>query len=235
MESDGHRSGTALPRSAGAPRAALAALLLLAWPAVADAEGWRLRKQADGVVVHTRPAPGWSLEEFRGVTEVRAPLRALVEMLMDVDRFPAWMHDCSEARSLQRSGIRQGSVYSVTNAPWPVRDRDVVMRWTLDQDDETGVVTLRMQSDAAAMPPRKGHVRIPRAHGLYRLAPRPDGTVQVTYQFQSESGGRLPAWLAGSWVVAMPYHTLRNLRSFVGQHGYTGRGAEFRTIREPER
>ncbi len=206
--------------------------LLGAGEAAGSDPSWVLRRQEDGVTVHTRAVPGSSLEEFRGVTRIRAPLRALVEMLLDVDRYPEWMHDCREARVLERRGIEGGLTYTVTDAPWPVRDRDVVARWTLTQD-AAGGVTIAFVAEPEALPPRDGHVRVPRTRGLYRLTPGQDGSTEVLYQLHSDSGGLLPGWLARSWVVAIPFHSLRNLPGHLARTGYTGREEVYRAIREP--
>src|SRR3546814_11266508 len=48
--------------------------------AIAD-DGWKLEKDADGIRIESRAAPGWSIHEMRGTARIDAPLSAVAAVI----------------------------------------------------------------------------------------------------------------------------------------------------------
>src|SRR3546814_11388278 len=55
--------------------------------AIAD-DGWKLAKDADGIRIESRAAPGWSIHEMRGTARIDAPLPAVAAVIDDVPALP---------------------------------------------------------------------------------------------------------------------------------------------------
>ncbi len=120
------------------------------------------------------------------------------------------MHNCEEARKLRQEG-NVGIRYHRIGSPWPVSDRDVVLRSTRNELEAGGIfIEFRSTSDEN-VPVARGVVRMPRLVGSYDLHPI-DGGTRIIYTVDSDPGGRLPAWLLKQASRDLPYFTLRNLR-----------------------
>ena len=51
-----------------------------------------------------------------------------------------WAHNCAEARAVGDGSFHDRLAYSATDMPWPVSDRDYVLRLTTEGEQSTGVL-----------------------------------------------------------------------------------------------
>ncbi len=201
------------------PKRRLAACLVVAAALAATASpaaDWTLGRQEDGITVHTRPVEGSGIDEFRGVIEIDAPAETLVTLLRDSDRFKEWFPNTPESKLLDRNG-NVSHQYSVMDAPWPVSDRDNVLRSVLSRNVESGLVEIRLTANPDHYPEQAGRVRVRRAQGLWRFEPLDESRTRVTFQMHLEPGGGVPQWLINARVVATPFEALTNLRTMVAR------------------
>lgn len=185
----------------------LAALALLAGPAGAERS---VVREENGITVETEGAAERTLPILIGTTTVAAPPERVLAWIEATHTYVDWMHNCEEAKALgEGDGAR--IVYNRIGSPWPVSDRDVVLRSTRTRRDDGAIrVEFRDTTDPAA-PPGQDAVRMARLVGSYELQPRPEGT-RVVYTVDSDPGGGLPAWLVRRASLELPYRTLANLR-----------------------
>lgn len=207
----------------------LAALLSLSLPppSIARAEPpaagpWQFVKQSDGIVVERRVVGGSSLKEFRGRAEIAAPVSSILAVFSDVPRAVEWMDSCNGSRTIAELSDRDYIVYNRTHAPWPVADRDVVLRDSVTFDEAAKKVQLDFWSvDDARMPAVAGVVRMPFLRGHWTLWPSADGTTtRVEYQVHANPGGRLPDWIVNYVSRELPYSTIEGLRKQVKKRSY---------------
>ena len=198
-------------------RTSIATLLLAAiaghgeGTAEAGEVAWRLARERDGIVVHTRPVEGSGIREFRGSALIAAPPDAVHARLRDADRFVDWFPNTSESRLLSRRG-EIAYQYSVLDAPWPVSDRDNVLRSESSIEPATGRVRILVVAAPDDYPEQPGRVRVRRARGEWLLEPVGPGQTRVTFTMHLEPGGGVPAWLIDARIVETPFEALANLR-----------------------
>ena len=191
-------------------------------PMVCDAtparRPWRRIDTRDGVVVSTRAVPGQNLPEFRGVAVVEGTLFDLLGIVMDVKRHCEWRAKCHSARLVRKINDFERMIYTRIDAPWPVNDRDVVLRGKAMVHVKRRIVVSSFHAvRVASVPDVSGVVRMPRLQGSYRFEELDKARVRVTYQVYSDPGGMLPAWLAARSARQLPYKTLTGLRKRVKQ------------------
>ena len=132
-----------------------------------------------------------------------------------------WMPDLEMLTLLTQQG-EQSLVYMRMRAPWPMRSRDAVTRFTRHQADD-GTVTLTMQGDSDAIARVPGVVRMPFIAGQWRLIAEetpedtPEGKplTRVDYQQRVDPGGGVPQWLADRAAVRHVGATLAALEAYV--------------------
>lgn len=189
--------------------------LTCTWTATARADeaGWERDTTEAGIVVSTRSEAGRGLPVFKGVGVVDANLYEVLAVLDDIGHFTEWLASCSDARLIKKIGEFERLEYNRTGAPWPVSDRDVVLRSTVEASTEKREVWARFQS--VTLPgrgPIDGVVRMPRLRGFYHMQAIDEGHTRVTYQIDADPGGMLPDWLVKQTSRRLPIDTIVGLR-----------------------
>lgn len=190
-------------------------LLLLVNSVMADELHWRLVKDEDQIQVYLADVQGSRYQAYRAVTLMRVSMPRLLAMQEDVVSSCAWVYACAEQRLLASDGDVHW-LYTQLYTPWPIKGRDSILRVSTEFADD-GSVTRHLQGTPDFRPSQDRWVRVSKFDGFWHMQPVGDGQVLVTYQAHTEPGGRLPAWLANSFVVDVPFHTLQALRRLAEQ------------------
>jgi hypothetical protein len=181
----------------------------------APALAWQLVHDAGGVRVERRDYAGSPLQEVRGKTRVQATLNAVMALLKDAPFNARWVYRSGGARILAQNGYEQAYVYGVVDAPWPMSDRDTVVRFDYQQDPQTRTIRIDIVNFPDYIPPLDGLVRVPEFGGFWLLRPEPGGWVEVTYQVYGDPGGFIPVWLANQAAAVSVTRTLLNMDAAV--------------------
>lgn len=205
-------------------------LLLMATPLGATTDDWEPVFESENLRVLRRDYAGSELDEIRGVVRVKASLTALMALLKDAPFNRHWVYRSGGARILQESGYAEAYVYGVVDAPFPISDRDSVVRFDYQQDPVSKVITISITNIPDFVPHEPQFIRVPDIGGYWILKPQADGWVEVTYEIHGDPGGWLPVWLVNQAAWVSVKNTLQNLVSVVGR--YEGARSEF--VLEPD-
>ena len=194
----------------------IAASLLFTSLAVAAPpdDSWTLLREEDQVSVYSHDVTDSDFDESFAQTVVKAPLSALVALIMDGDNYAQWINKVDESRRVASVSPTEVYTYTYSDAPWPVDDRDAVVLSRVEQDSKTGIVTIRSRAVPDHLPTVDGVVRVPYVSSSWILTPLTTGGVEVSYRVHNDPGGELPSWLTNSLASDQPYYTLINLRYF---------------------
>jgi hypothetical protein len=174
---------------------------------------WELQKQKSGIEIFTRKVDGSSFREFKGTTIIQnVTLKKVLDVILDIEGYKSWFPDCMNSRVLEQVDKFHVIQYVQIRGPFPVRDRDSVFEQSteIDEDGKHAVISLKAVPDYIAE--NEDMVRIRKGRGFWDLEVDNIVNVKVIYQFLSDPGGDIPAWLANSFVVTQPFETLDNLR-----------------------
>jgi hypothetical protein len=127
--------------------------------------------------------------------EIDAHFMAVRAVLLDVEGLGAWFPGVDEWRVLERRADSM-LVYGSQDLPWPVTDRDYVVRYRWEAPSR-GLFALEARSERAeAMPRREGRVRVERMLTRWELAPAEGQRSRVRYVYEGGTGLPLPRWVA---------------------------------------
>lgn len=198
----------------------LVAVALAHSAGAAAAQPWTRVKSQDGIDVFSRPVAGSPIHAVRGVMRVDSSLTALVALLRDYQARPRWDSLCAESR-LQRSiSQTEELVYLHDDLPWPVADRDMLMRVQWSQDPVSLAVTMQARAVDGDVPIVPGRIRLTEVVNSWVLTPLGDGTIEVSTQAHLDPAGPLPSWLINRLAVDSPYSALRNIRELATEEQY---------------
>ena len=171
---------------------------------------WTLKKDKNGVQVYTRPVEGSPLKEYRGIVNIKATVAAAQALILDLPSYTEWQHNCSKSYLLEQKNENDIYGYSLTDAPWPVQDREAIVRTQISENQ--GIITMKMTAMPDFIPAKSGVVRVPMMEGFWQISPQENGIIEVVQQVHASPGGSIPDWLANSAVVDTPYKTLLNMK-----------------------
>lgn len=182
------------------------------------AQNWELRKETAGIQVYQRKTPyGY---ELKLVTTFSHTLSALVALFRNVDDYPRWGYRVQNSRLLRRVSDTEFYYYQQLDFPWPVSDRDVIMRTRIRQDTASRIVTLQSESRPDELPETPGFVRVQKASVRWTLAPLEPGRVQAEYWLSSDPGGLLPDWTVSLASDTGPVQTVQHMKKVLQEEVY---------------
>lgn len=170
--------------------------------------------------IYTREERGSPLRATRAVTTLKVRLASIVALLQDTKACAEWVVRCAESNELKRVSDSVSYIYSRTDMPWPVVDRDNIahVRWSRSADSRT--ITMTTRAAPHFIPGREGVLRFNKSDSIWRLTQQADDTVRVEMLCHVELGGSLPAWLINQIVVDSPRQMLESMRRLLREGRY---------------
>lgn len=177
---------------------------------------WELVEDEDNIKVWSLEIPDKDLPGFRGITMVNATIDELLTELLDFKSHSEWMWNTMESRLVKRLSDTRAIIYNMINAPWPVKDRDMVMESDYRFTPDHKALTIRFhQTKDGEVPIPWRVVRVPRIEGFYRFWSESPTRTNVLYQVEVDIGGNVPNFSARRYARKLPYETLDALRERV--------------------
>jgi hypothetical protein len=199
------------------PFAACGTLLMgmTAWCAAAfatDASNadWALQQDDGRIQVFTRPVAGSPFLEVKATALINAPIADIASQMGDGEGCVEWRVMCKSSEVLSVDSDTERKVYMVLDMPWPVADRDMVMRSIADIDTAAKTVTVQLQ-DASSKYPEQDYVRAV-SNGQYQMKALGEEQVEFTYIMHTDLGGDLSADLINPRVVESTYADIKQLQ-----------------------
>ena len=178
-------------------------------------ENWQLAQDEDDIRVYTRPNVKTKLKDFKADMIVQASIEKVSSHMSAMEDQTKWMHDRKQTKVLDRPNDRSSIVYSVTNAPWPVMDRDVVVSYIYNENNTDEFIRIDVVNIDDYHPLNEDMVRVPYLKGFWELIKIDDNSTKIVFMNAASPGGNIPDWLADSFVLDMPYHSLNNFRDML--------------------
>ncbi|MFL1454535.1 START domain-containing protein [Marinobacter sp. GN3S48] len=196
------------------------ALVQAALPAE-NADGWTLRKETDNIKVYTIDQEDSSFQAFKAEALMDTSMGNLMAVMVNPESCVEWVHNCTKSHAFGDGNFLDRYAYSVNDMPWPVTDRDYVLRIRTHGEQSTGEVVM----DLNAVPDRReevdGLVRVDRSDTLYRFIPEGDKTRMVWIQ-HTEPNGAIPGWLVNTLLVDIPVRSMEQLERVSRRERYQG-------------
>ncbi len=183
---------------------------------------WQLREESDGIRIYTTAVPGSDFEAFRAVADLDASTSRLMAVLVNPASCTEWVHNCVESEAFGSGGFGDRYAYSVNDMPWPVQDRDYVIRIRTHGEQASGVVDMYLSAVPGARPERDDYIRVDQSDTHYRFEPLGPERTRLTWVQHTEPNGSIPSWLVNSLVVDIPVKSIRNLERVARSPRYAG-------------
>ncbi|HLO82456.1 MAG TPA: START domain-containing protein [Chitinophagaceae bacterium] len=181
---------------------------------------WKLISEKDGIYVYTQNLENSKFKAVRAVCTVDCGITRLSYVLMDVSNTRDWVYATKVCKLLKKMSPTDIFYYSEVELPWPVSNRDFIIRITLTQDPKTKIARIVAENHPEYVPEKKNVVRIPKSSGNWILTPLSDGRTKVEYIIHVDPGGSVPAWMVNMLADVGPHSSFSKLKKEVLKEKY---------------
>lgn len=190
--------------------AALAVPLQLPGAAQASDVPWKLEREDQGIALYSGPVADSPFLAVKAVAQIDAPAEKVAQLLGDGNGCSAWRAMCKSSEVLSKVSDSESIVYLVLDLPWPVSDRDLVVRSIANIDTQAKTLHVTLES-ASSEHPVQEYVRA-ESSGEYELKVIGDTRSEFTYIQHTDIGGDLSPDLINPSMLSSTFDDIRRLQ-----------------------
>lgn len=172
---------------------------------------WVYEREKKGIKVFTKKGKWGKFRDSKATMVVKTSPEEMLNLITNFDSYHTWLPRCKKARIIARISESEFIAHIIFDAPWPVADRDCVVRVKVERN-ANGTIIIRETSEPKYIDSEDGVVRIQQMTALWKLTPTAEGT-EVLNEYASNPGGSLPDWMTNTQSVENPMVTFENLKS----------------------
>jgi hypothetical protein len=182
-------------------------------PPVESNEGWTLELDKNGIQIYTRDWPGSDFVAVKTVQTIKSSLSNIIANFLDVESFPEWVRDMKHGELVEDFDENmERSIYMHMGLPWPMKDRDIVIRQAISQDPKTLQIRMTESKHEGIIEEKEGLLRIPRVNSEFVLTPTQEGVI-MTWQGHNEPGGFIPSFFVNWMIENIFYDSSLNMKN----------------------
>lgn len=159
----------------------------------------KLRKSQDGIKVYTCDTDTSKFRSIKVECELMCSLGKLENCLLDFENYTHWQFNTVECKRIEKIGDGEFIYYAKIEAPWPVSDRDMVVR--LRSNRSGNQLLISANSEQGILSEKEDVVRVPASRSQWIVKEIGKELLEIRYSIQIDPGGNVPAWLV-NWVCA---------------------------------
>lgn len=174
---------------------------------------WEEIHRDELVTVYKKDVQGSDVLAVKGVGTLDAPFAKVVSVVLDAPSRSKWMEQVESVEILKVVSPTERIAYWHLSPPWPIRDRDLVIRETIEIDKAAKRLTLRMQSiEDPAYPPHPDRIRAELFDASFVASPVDGGTrTAMVAESHADPKGSIPKWVVNIYQKDMPTKSIRRM------------------------
>ena len=201
---------------------ALTTLLCLSslWTGAASTEKAKLSLDRNNIKVWTYQKTDNPVFQYKAETTFDVPLERAVAVILDVNRADQWVPYMGKVEMLSQDEKRgEFTLYMVLDFPFPLKDRDVVVKGKMSKA-ANGVVTIKNTAISGNYPIQPDVVRLTRYEGDWTFQKLANNKVKVTTSGYADPAGAIPLSFVNMFVQQQPYQMLLKMKREVNSPIY---------------
>jgi hypothetical protein len=189
---------------------AFAVSLALPGTAIANDSPWTLEREGEGISLYSREVADSPFLAVKVVAKIDAPAEKVAQLLGDGNGCSPWRAMCKSSEVLHTVSDSERVIYLVLDLPWPVSDRDLVVRSTAQVDEQARTLRVKLES-ASAEHPVQEYVRA-QSSGEYELKVLGSTQSEFTYIQHTDIGGDLSPEMINPGLLSETFEDIRRLQ-----------------------
>lgn len=173
-----------------------------------------LKKTADNIKVYTCKAKQEKFKSLKAeLTIENVTLEQLRSALFDVPNYVNWQYKLEEAKVLQHINDNEIIFRSVVDSPWPVENREMLVRFTCIMDAANNRMEIIARGGIKYDYPQDDDlVRVPFSEARWEVTTQ-GNNIHILYYLQVDPGGSLPAWIVNMAMAEGPFESFKKLKA----------------------
>ncbi len=177
-----------------------------------------LKKNNDGIKVYVCKSTNEKFKTLRAeVMLENTSINQFLEFIFDFEDYPNWQYNMISAKQLERINDTEMNYQSEVDAPWPVDDRELIMKLKVNRDAAPDQISIVIHTIATDLPLREGFIRVPYFFSTYHIQVVNDISLKIVYNLKIDPGGSVPPWLVNIAMAEGPYASFKNLKRKVAE------------------
>lgn len=177
---------------------------------------WDFIKEKKDHKIYVSDTPWSRYRTFKAETVIEQPIEVLMEVMLDVDGFAAWLPDCLLSKRVKTLGNDKFEghflVHVIWDSIWPITNRDFVIEVVTHLDWKTMNITVELISvDDSDVPVAEGTKRLKKFYSRYQFSSVDRNRTHVTYSMVVDPDLPFPSRIAEIQTAPIPYKTLIGL------------------------
>lgn len=173
--------------------------------------GWNLVKDNGWIQVFESNMERSNFKRIKVECIVDGTFDKLLEILNNVDNHKTWIYKTKGSHIIKRVSANEYYYYTETELPWPIQDRDAVVHIKFHRDSQNRFLKIAAVGVPDYLPLTGGKIRVPRSANSWMVTVPAPNKLQITYVFEADPGGSLPAVLVNALVDKGPFESFKKL------------------------
>lgn len=187
--------------------------------AQAVSEGWQMLGKEQGVLISTRQLKGQQHPVFRGQATIKGSILHVLAVVLDTKSSRRWVRGNDGIEVIRNVDDRVQLVHMFTDLPWPIRDRDMIMKRSVTVVRPGTEFRIRYLCTPRERLERRGRLRITSCDSHFTIKAADVNKTYVDYQVMLDPGGGLPDWGRRWMERRITVDTIARLERQVGRTG----------------
>ena len=188
---------------------------------------WQFSKEQNGIKVYKSKVDGSRYLAGKAVATIKADINDILTLIANPANCVKWVYRCKHSKLQQIETATKAQVYLLSNFPFPINDREVLLNVVFEKDKASGIVTMvasaeKNISEENVIDPVASTVRILQFDSQWRFTPieGEESMVLVENSNHFDPNGNIPAWVMNRFVLHGPYKTLRNMQTIIDSRDF---------------
>ena len=193
---------------------------------------WKLVKDVDGIQIFKRDFFDSTIDEFKATTFINISVEIINEVLLDVSAQREWMAFNKDVSIVEKN--KDGFVfYHVLDMPWPVADRDVIIKTIMFSDVLNGEYLSYFSAvDDLCKPVSSDNIRIKQMTGKWYFKRISKDLSYFVCQMHIEPGGKLPVFIINKFSKNIAFLNIKAFKKLARKSKYAIRAQEKKLIQD---
>jgi len=184
-------------------------------------EVWKLKTDKDNIQIYSKSSPNSKIKTLKVVCTIDASLSQVAAVMLDIVSATDWIYRTKSAIVQKEISPSEIIYYSEIDMPWPLSNRDFIVRINLSQDTVTKALTMSTQNLPNYIPEKKDIVRVRQSEALWIFKSIGKNKVTIEYTLVVDPGGAIPVWLVNLFSTKGPFECFKNLKEQINKPVYS--------------
>lgn len=176
---------------------------------------WKLSKNKDGIQVYQRDSKSSDFKSIKVECTLEGNFDKLVSIISNVSTYKDWVYNNKTASLLKRINPYEFYYYTEAYLPWPLDNRDAVMHTRITKDSLNRFLKINSVAVPNYIARKSDKVRITSSEINWYVTRPSSNTIHISYTFETDPGGSVPAWLVNSFADKGPYESFKKLAALL--------------------